>query len=375
MRKFLFFYLNTGGGHLMPAKVLKSHFNNLYPNSCEVKLINGFNKRNYIDRFFYEKIYSFSIKYAPGLYSGIYRVKKNFLHKVFFDIIYFFEYPYLKKIISQEKPDDIIIFHHALANGISRVVRKLGLQTKLTVIVLDPFSLHFSWFYEIKNINFLVYSQSAYDEAVKYGVKPEKIQIVPFLLSPKMMQIFSENRIEMIKNHYNISKNEKTLLITGGGEGLPVTYDIVKNLCERNFSYNVIAVCGKNRKLKRKLDHLKEKNPQLKLQVFGFVNNMDQLLQISDLVITKAGPSTIMEAVYLKKPMILCQFIYGQELGNVDFALDNNLGFFYNDPQKICDTVLDLFNNGEKLIELTENLGNIPLDFNSEKIVDILLRM
>ena len=31
-----------------------------------------------------------------------------------------------------------------------------------------------------------------------------------------------------------------------------VTYDIVKNLCERNFSYNVIAVCGKNKDLYNK---------------------------------------------------------------------------------------------------------------------------
>jgi 1,2-diacylglycerol 3-beta-galactosyltransferase len=59
----------------------------------------------------------------------------------------------------------------------------------------------------------------------------------------------------------------------------------------------------------------------------------------SDILVTKAGPSTISEACIAGLPMILYDAIPGQEEGNVDFVVDNEIGVFAPDPRQLTRVV------------------------------------
>lgn len=79
----------------------------------------------------------------------------------------------------------------------------------------------------------------------------------------------------------------------------------------------------------------KQAGKTVRCVVYGFASNMDELMAASDLLITKAGPGTIVEATTRGLPMILSSYLPGQEEGNVAYVIENKFGTYCIDPNKI----------------------------------------
>jgi hypothetical protein len=87
----------------------------------------------------------------------------------------------------------------------------------------------------------------------------------------------------------------------------------------------VVAVCGRNARLRRRLDRLAARS-RGRLTVTGFTGNMADLLRCCDLVVTKAGPGTIAEAACCGAPMLLTSHVPGQESGNTELVAEAAAG-------------------------------------------------
>jgi 1,2-diacylglycerol 3-beta-galactosyltransferase len=94
----------------------------------------------------------------------------------------------------------------------------------------------------------------------------------------------------------------------------------------------------------------------LLMQVQGFVTNMSEWMAACDCIITKAGPGTIAEAMIRGLPMLLFDFIAGQEVGNVSFVVENGAGTYCEEPKDIAKIIADWF--GSKADELREMAAN-----------------
>ena len=103
----------------------------------------------------------------------------------------------------------------------------------------------------------------------------------------------------------------------------------------------LIVICGRNIRLKQKVDNLLEKYHGLhNIQAFGYVDDMHGLIALASLVVTKAGPATMMEVFLQHKNMILTDYIWGQELGNYEFIVKNNFGLFQEKPRDIVESII-----------------------------------
>jgi 1,2-diacylglycerol 3-beta-galactosyltransferase len=91
----------------------------------------------------------------------------------------------------------------------------------------------------------------------------------------------------------------------------------------------LIVVCGRNQTVKENLEFL---NPRVPTRIFGFVNNIPELMSAADILVTKAGPGTICEAFIAGLPMILYDAVPGQEEGNVDYVVENGAGAWRPTP-------------------------------------------
>lgn len=87
----------------------------------------------------------------------------------------------------------------------------------------------------------------------------------------------------------------------------------------------VVVVCGRNKRLVDRLSN-KPFPPGMRVLVQGFVSNMPELMCASDVIITKAGPGTISEALICGLPMVLNAFVPCQEEGNIPFVTENKVG-------------------------------------------------
>ncbi|CAL9222734.1 unnamed protein product, partial [Arabidopsis halleri] len=83
---------------------------------------------------------------------------------------------------------------------------------------------------------------------------------------------------------------------------------------------------------------------------------MEKWMGACDCIITKAGPGTIAEALICGLPIILNDYIPGQEKGNVPYVVDNGAGVFTRSPKETAKIVANWFsNNKEELKKMSEN--------------------
>jgi predicted glycosyltransferase len=124
--------------------------------------------------------------------------------------------------------------------------------------------------------------------------------------------------------------------VVGGGEGVGKVYKIARAIAKAHLNAQIVLVAGRNKRLRRRLEKVTWEIPTT---VFGFVTNMPELMGASDVIVTKAGPGTISEALITGLPILLSGFIPGQEEGNVEYVIDRGVGTWAEKPQLIASTL------------------------------------
>lgn len=159
-----------------------------------------------------------------------------------------------------------------------------------------------------------------------------------------------------------------TVLIVGGGDGMGgivsqslAVGEKLQQLAESSGrSFQMVVICGSNQAAQKSLSPLQtDWGKDIQVSVQGFVNNMDEYMRASDILVTKAGPGTIAEASICGLPCILSSFLPGQEEGNIPYVVDNGFGCYQGSSNGIADTVQKWL---EKSSSNESNDGNILED-------------
>jgi 1,2-diacylglycerol 3-beta-galactosyltransferase len=98
------------------------------------------------------------------------------------------------------------------------------------------------------------------------------------------------------------------------------------------------VICGRNEALRARLAGQRWPMPT---RIAGFVDDMPVWMAAASLLVTKAGPGTIAEALACGLPMVLSGFVPGQETDNVHFVEKNGVGVYRSDPWQIAAVVDD----------------------------------
>jgi 1,2-diacylglycerol 3-beta-galactosyltransferase len=133
------------------------------------------------------------------------------------------------------------------------------------------------------------------------------------------------------------------VLLAGGGDGTEPLGRYAAALAQSRLDVQVLAVCGRNAALARRI---REEN-HAGVHVFGFVDNMPELLLASDLLATRAGPGIIAEGLAAGCPLLLTGYLPGQEVGNVREVVRQGLGRYVPRPAQLVEAVTDWFSKPE----------------------------
>ncbi len=371
-RKFLFLYLTTGAGHISTARVLKEQILKQNPDA-EVVMVNGFDKANILGKVGFELLYFWATNFFHGLFPLIYDIsQRRFFVTLVSKLMRFHTVHYLKKVFKREQPTDIVSFHFALSPFAKSAVIRLHKKVNITVMVTDPFTVPNAWFWD-RSLDYLVYSEEAKQTGIAQKVPAEQITVVPFVMNPKFQEPFDSKDILALRKKRGFDQNKKTVLLVGGGDGLPGAVDIVNKCVLRKARFSIAVVCGKDMGKYAYLESLKRLYPKLDLHVYGFVNYLDELIKLSDCVVMKAGPATLLEALSCRKPIIISRYIHNQELGNMRFAVQNKVGWFIQKPAKIYDKIEEIFEDNDFDSRMAKNFDALKIDADSSKIAKLLL--
>ena len=136
----------------------------------------------------------------------------------------------------------------------------------------------------------------------------------------------------------------------------------------------VVAVAGKNEKMKTTFEELVEKtNSSNRVKVLSYTKKVPELMSISDLVITKPGGLTTTESLVSGLPIIVINPIPGQEEQNAEFIENNNLGIWLKKDDDISNKLKTFLNSKDTLDKIKNNIADFAKKDSTKDICKILL--
>lgn len=364
--------LEAGAGHKMPALAIRDAIEKLYPGRFKMDVVD----------FFKESGALTNDRVMKGVWD--YALAHPIVARTVYALIEFFHLnprTYLNtmlaevkkkgtKYISEYKPDMIVSTQFYCLPASSMARDWLKLPIKVIGFVTDPFCGYSVW--ADRGADFiLVSSERAKQMLTRRKVNPDRVKIFQF---PVNQKFFNQTRTrEEIRKEYNINPAYKTVLTTAGGQGISNIGNFMIKMYKKGLPLNIIAVCGKNEKLKNVLEKLKKDTPSAtNLIPIGFTTSMNELLSISDLNIAKAGASTTFEALFMDNPIIFTHYAAPPEKPNIDFCIENKVGW-YTPGEKAFFRVLDQVLNTGILDEYKKNLKSLKLHSGSEDIAKFVI--
>lgn len=370
-QKFLFIYLRTGGGHLAPARSVAEYFGKFKSDEAETLLIDGFGEKRNFARFVIEDGYRHLQSKAKWFYEFLYATHKSkIVSHISAYLVSINITGYLKKIIKDYRPDKIVLFHFFLIKPVYSTLKNLGINLPVITVVTDPFTAHPLWFLR-KDQNFILFSNVLKQKCIQYGINENNLKVFPFILGERFTAAPAKNEIVGLKKKFGLNNN--VVLILGGGDGIPNGFRIFKTLASAKGNYDLLMVCGRNNKLYKRVLIQKEKYPGRRIEVYGFVDFIHDLISVSDLVITKCGASTFMEILMCGRIPVVNSYIWEQEKGNVDFILENRLGIYEKRVGMLAGIVNKLFADPGLLVYYSNNIAGAELRNGTSEVAEYLI--
>lgn len=325
-KKILYLFSDTGGGHRSAAAAIMHAIDNRAEQEMIDVFAEGSKTLNAI-----AKLYGPVIKYSPKMWGMLYYLlddERKF--ERFEKLIRPFILKKFTKIIKTKKPD-VIVSVHPLVNHLTvQAIKDSGLYIPFIEVITDPVTLHRAWITPEVDLC-IVATQDAKKLAMKYGMPKPKIKVIGMPIHPK----FAKRKIKGLRPRLF------TVLLMGGGEGAGGMYKIIKEIDKEMLNIQLIVITGRNQQLEKKLKAEAGKF-SFKMKVYGFTDQVPEIMSESDLIITKAGPGTIAEALAMNLPIIITSWLPGQEEGNVSFVIKSKVGFVARDPKKVVEIIIRL---------------------------------
>jgi UDP-N-acetylglucosamine:LPS N-acetylglucosamine transferase len=160
-----------------------------------------------------------------------------------------------------------------------------------------------------------------------------------------------------------------TVLLTAGGVGSGRLRELVVALHTAHPDMQLFVVTGRNAALRADLQRV---GMPAHVHIYGFVDNMEQLMAASDVVVTKAGPGTLMEALVMRRPVVITEAVGMQEQGNIAFVVDRGLGAYSKRIPEIVAAVTALRDPAVHTATIARLDDAVPRD-GAKRIADIIL--
>lgn len=373
MKKILIFYASYGGGHLNAAKSIKDCIDNNYKN-CETELIDCMKYVNKPIEIVTTAAYREMAKKMPWAWGKIYAdSQKGPLAHISSKSNQLLAIKLLKLL--REKQPDLIISTHPFGSQMCAYLKRKGKITAQIATIMTDFSPHDQWLVGNETTDyFFVANDKMKNYLVAKNIPDNKVFVTGIPISSRFLQNY--NREEILKE-FDLKDNKKNILFFGGGEfglGKARTVEIFNNLVKNFDNIQVIAIAGKNEKMKSEFEKIvKENNKQESVKVLAFTNKVPELMSISDLVISKPGGLTTSESLASNLPMIIINPIPGQEEENAEFLESKGTGIWLRKDDSSREVLKSVLDNTSKLIEMKKNTELLAKKHSTENICKILL--
>ncbi|MFH1360579.1 MAG: glycosyltransferase [Candidatus Omnitrophota bacterium] len=346
--KVLLMYITEVSGHHQASKAIEKALKDLDP-SVETSRVNGFEFAYPIIEKIINKAYMGVIKRTPKIWDYLYDnpkiVKRTQSIK---EAIHKSKHEKLAKLFGQFQPDAVICTQAFPCGLFADFKKTYRLKTTLIGVLTDH-APHSYWLNDSVDY-FIVPSQEARERFLKEGIPQERIKLFGIPIDPKFTKTLDR---DAIVSDLGLDPAIPTILIMGGGQGLGPIKNIVKSLNKIETAFQLIVVAGTNKKLIKWLKKIHFKSPR-KILIFEYADNIDELMEVSTLAVTKAGGLTTAESLAKGLPLVIVKPIPGQEERNTDFFIKNGMAVRVNHVKDVGQEIDILLKTPERLLAMRQ---------------------
>ncbi len=335
-RKHVVFLMSdTGAGHRAVATAIQAAMLSQYPAAYSFEMVDIYRRYTPVPFRFMPEIYPPWINYARGTWEWGYQfVNAPRRGRLFMALLKRWWQAGIRRFVT-DHPADVVVSVHAL---FSRPIMHAYHQVQpnrppFVTVITDLVTTHAFW-YEREVERCLVPTQAAYDRGREFGLRPDQLRITGLPIHPQ----FVDGLLDKTTARHKLGWHPTlpAVLLIGGGDGMGPVLPIAQTLNQRHLPIQLIVIAGRNGALQRRLEAIPWQQPT---HIHAFVDNMPEFMAAADMLVTKAGPTTICEAGIAGLPIILSSYVPGQEDGNLAYVIDNGAGTYAPGPAKVADTV------------------------------------
>lgn len=342
-KKILLAYITDYSGHHRAALAIKRALIKLGVNKDDIKDIDFLKYLHPIGRIIVEKSYLRMLKKNPQTWEYLYdnRKVRRQLEK-WINWLGVLKFSKLTRLIEKFDPDIICCTQAFPALMLANFKPKMALPP--IVGVLTDYSPHRYWVHPGIDL-YVVPSDEVAGVLVNRGVKPERIRDFGIPIDPEF--IIERVDKKAIMKEMGLMESWPVVLLMGGGQGLGPIREVIKKLADGfRTLFNLVVVCGRNAKLRKEIQREADFF-HWPIKVLGYTENINKLMKISSLIVTKPGGQTISEALACGLPMVLINPIPGQEVRNAQVLIKHNLAVLADDSEDAAHLVFQLLNDRE----------------------------
>ncbi len=342
-KRILLMYISEVSGHRQAICAIEKSLKAVDP-SVEMMSINGFGYTYPKMEKIINTAYMGIIKKTPKIWGYLYdnpKVAKRIqsLRKA----IYKANHGKFDKLFAQFRPDVVVCSQAFPCGMVADYKQSCKLPVKV-VGVLTDYAPHSYWIHEGVD-DYVVPSKETGDALVKKGVLQERVKVLGIPVDAKFSIPLDKARIAQ---ELGLHLDTPVIFMMGGGQGLGPIKDVAQSLVDMAVDLQIIVVTGTNKKLNTWLKKIQQKSAK-KILVFEYVQNIEELMEIATLIVTKPGGMTTTEALTKGLPMVIVNPIPGQEAYNAEFLLSQGVAIRVDDVKCIGEDIERLLKDSARL--------------------------
>jgi 1,2-diacylglycerol 3-beta-galactosyltransferase len=339
--RVLILFSDTGGGHRAAAKALTDALQLLDP-TCAVTVADPLIGQGPAITRRLASLYSPLIRRSRTAWGAVYHTSNT--KPAFAAIRAVFGGGVRKSIselLDQHDPDVVLSVHPMLNHVSHQAIRRSGRPRALMTVITDLVDFHRGWTFSQADL-VIAPTELARKVALRRRVPADRVMLLGLPVDLRFRPPAPGEK-RALRRRFGLDQRRFTVLVMGGGAGVGPLERQVRALAWEPYQWQVVVVCGRNEKLRRRLSEIRFSTPTL---VLGFVEYMPELMRACDIMVTKAGPGAIAEALATSLPLIVTGFLPGQESPNVDFVVESGIGAFAPKESDLFDEVRVLAEGG-----------------------------
>jgi 1,2-diacylglycerol 3-beta-galactosyltransferase len=318
--------------------------------------------------------YSMALRYAPPVYGALYYATNG--RRRYKALIRFCEPLYrerLRDLFVSYQPDVIVSVHPLLNHAALRARADAHMQhVPIVTVITDLGKVHESWLMADADA-VVVPAREVYARALSRGVSPARLRLLGHPIDPKFDDVTGTPA--ELRAALGLPAEGMIVMLMAGGEGGGKLLSTTLALARAALPVHLVVVCGRNEHLQQKLEEMSAGLPT-PMHVLGFTDQIPAYFRAVDLLVTKAGPGTLAEANAAQLPVIVYDYVPGQERGNVDFVRHNGLGAVaIHGAAEVVAAVRSMIRTPERLATIRHNQEIVAPRRSSRRIAALISQL